>query len=87
MREADFLKPAQSPHMFNSSAAIYAGLKQSRARCVEARTAQSERHQFFVGTLNRRDKNEVHLIDFDEIANNILLKGIFSHQDEVYAFV
>src|SRR5262245_2200834 len=49
---------------FGSSAAIY-GLKFG-ARCIAAVTGAPDAHRFWVGTNSCKDRNELHLIEYDD---------------------
>lgn len=69
--------------MFETTSAIY-GLKY-QSRCITAQLAQQEKHRFLVGTINPREENEVHLIEFDETANEIVCHAIYRHPYEVWS--
>lgn len=68
--------------MFQTTSAIY-GVKY-QSRCVEAQLAQQEKHSFLVGTLNPREENEIHSIEFDENDNEIICHAIYRHPHEVW---
>eukprot|EP00753_Platysulcus_tardus_P004954 PLAT1279.2.p1 GENE.PLAT1279.2~~PLAT1279.2.p1 ORF type:complete len:445 (-),score=126.80 PLAT1279.2:69-1343(-) len=60
------------------------GLKY-QGRCIAAQLGEIERHRFFVGTTSLREENEIHLIEFNDVSNEITCEKVFNHPEEVWA--
>lgn len=67
-----------------AAASAFYGLKY-QSRCIAAQHGQSERHRFFVGTRNIKESNELHLIEFDEDANEVVCQQLYSHPAEIHS--
>jgi WD40 repeat protein len=70
--------------MFEQTSSVY-GLRH-QARCIVPQTGRADCHRFVLGSLNPRKpaENELHVIEFDDDANQVKNKGIFAHEGEVW---
>mmetsp|Transcript_19738 Transcript_19738/g.33910 ORF Transcript_19738/g.33910 Transcript_19738/m.33910 type:complete len:374 (-) Transcript_19738:58-1179(-) len=55
-----------------------------QSRCIAAQLGDSDRNRFLVGTINLREENELHLIEFNEESNEITCERVYSHPNEIW---
>ena len=67
---------------FSNNTALYSA--ERRARCLAARTAHTDAHHFFLGTLSLREANEVQMLQFDEDTSELSKARSFAHPHEVW---
>eukprot|EP00741_Cyanophora_paradoxa_P006687 tig00001030_g6468.t1 len=55
-----------------------------QSRCISAVVGDTDNNKFLVGTLNLREENEVHLLQFNEDVNEVRCERVYSHQHEIW---
>lgn len=55
-----------------------------QARCLAALEGDTDRNRFLVASLVLRDKNELHVLDFNEDTNEICCQRIYTHPSEIW---
>ena len=65
-----------------ASTASYDTNKQ--ARCLVALEGDTDRNRFVLGSVEYKDPNEVHVLDFNEDTNEVGCQRVFTHPNEIW---
>jgi len=74
--------------MYLNASAIYGLRHQARALAAQSSpqisTGDANHHRFIVGSMNIREENEIHLIEYNEDSNDLLCMAVYAFPHEVW---
>mmetsp|Transcript_30933 Transcript_30933/g.27362 ORF Transcript_30933/g.27362 Transcript_30933/m.27362 type:complete len:123 (-) Transcript_30933:8-376(-) len=67
----------------NTNSNVYALKENYTTRSLSAVLGDPKHNRFLVGTCSIKQKNEIYLLNFNDLDNKITLEGLFEHEEEI----